>query len=857
VKFFSSKRRAIALAALVLLLLFILRPGASRLKSRIVNSISSAVGRPVEVGSVQIRLLPRPGFELHDLVVYDDPAFGAEPMLRCSEVSAALRVTSLLRGRLEVARLDLTEPSLNLVHAPQGGWNLEALVEHSAHKALAPTSKAKLEPRPGFPYIEGTSARINFKNGAEKKPYALTNADFALWQDSENTWGVRLKTQPFRSDFNLNDTGILQVNGTWQRASLVRDTPLQFSVEWNRAQLGQLTKFFSGSDQGWRGTAQLDLTLTGTPAHLEVASSASVQDFRRYDIENGNALKLAAHCKGQYSSLDHTFHALDCMAPVGDGRVTVNGDMGFPGTHTFDLVVAVENVPASAAVALVHRAKKNLPDDLTAGGVIQGRLAWRVNAEDHSKSRFEGRGEISGFRLASVSNKVEMGPETVPFVFAAESPKLTAKERGVAIMAMPEGPHVEFGPLPVAMGRGVTARGWIAHSGYNIALAGDADISKTLRLARMVGLPAMQANAEGLATVDLRISGPWIGEPWTGGRYDFGTGFAGPQVTGSAKLRNVRVAFRGTGAPVEILSAELQLLPEAAHVEKLSVKAADAQWTGSVQLPRGCGSPDACQPQFNLHASQISLHALNNWIDPKPAERPWYRVLDSGTQVKPSLLSNLHASGSISFDHFEMRGVTVTQVAAHLRMDHGKIDITQISGSMFAGRLAGEWHADDNVTPAICRSSGTLNGISLTRVADVMKGESFTGTANTTFELKGTCGAEFWPSAEGFVRFSASNAVLPNLSLADDATPLRIIQFSGQAKMEAGHLAINDATVDSGSGKFQLSGTASLNGDLELKLARPANFPGAGFAITGTLAQPRVKTAPGLEQARLKTDPAK
>jgi len=180
----SSKRRLIAVATVVVLLLFVFRPGASRLKSRVVSSISSGVGRSVDIGSVHVRLLPRPGFDIKNLVVYDDPAFGAEPMLRAGEVTASLRLLSLIRGRIEIARLDLTEPSLNLVHRDNGRWNLEALLEHTAQIPLAPTRKAKSEPRPGFPYIEATSARINFKSGQEKKPYALTNADFSLWQEA-------------------------------------------------------------------------------------------------------------------------------------------------------------------------------------------------------------------------------------------------------------------------------------------------------------------------------------------------------------------------------------------------------------------------------------------------------------------------------------------------------------------------------------------------------------------------------------------------------------------------------------------------------------------------------------------------
>ena len=352
VKLPTSKRRIVAAAALIVLVLFLLRPGASRLKSRIVSSISSGVGRSVDIGSVHLRLLPRPGFDLENLVVYDDPAFGAEPMLRASEVTADLRLTSLVRGRLEIARLDLTEPSLNLVHMPGGRWNLEALLERTAHIPLAPTGKAKSEPRPGFPYIEATGARINFKSGPEKKPYALTNADFSLWQDSENSWGVRLKAQPIRTDLNLNDTGRLQVSGTWQRADALRDTPLQFNMEWNRAQLGQFTKFFTGNDQGWRGGVLLDVTLAGTPAKLQIASNASIQDFRRYDITSGQALRLAAHCDGriQFARSDDS-RACCARAPVGSGLITLKGDMGLPGSRSYGLVLTAENVPASAAAA--------------------------------------------------------------------------------------------------------------------------------------------------------------------------------------------------------------------------------------------------------------------------------------------------------------------------------------------------------------------------------------------------------------------------------------------------------------------------------------------------------------------------
>ncbi len=353
-------------------MLFVLRPGASRLKSRIIASISAGVGRPVDLGSVHVRLLPRPGFDLENLVVYDDQAFGPEPMLRASEVTADLRLTSLLRGRIEIARLNLTEPSLNLVHEQGGRWNMEALLERTAHTPLAPTGNTKSAPRPRFPYIEGSSGRINFKSGPEKKAYAFINADFSLWQDSENSWGVRLKAQPLRTDLNLNDVGQLRVDGTWQRADSFKETPLKFDVEWTRAQLGQVTKFLSGNDKGWRGEIELIAALSGSPAQLKFTSTASIDDFRRYDITSGKALRLAAHCDGEYSTVSHEFHQVLCGAPVGSGLITLEGDVGLPGSGHYAVTVKAENIPASAFVVLAERAKKNLPDDVLAEGTLRG-----------------------------------------------------------------------------------------------------------------------------------------------------------------------------------------------------------------------------------------------------------------------------------------------------------------------------------------------------------------------------------------------------------------------------------------------------------------------------------------------------
>src|SRR6202158_1892834 len=258
-----------AIAAL-LLILFLFRPGVYRLRNRIATSIGSALGRRVALDNVRFHLLPRPGFDLEGLGISNDPSFSAEPMIRAQDVSAAIRFRSLLRGRLEIANLSATEPSINLVRNIQGRWNLASLLERNAQIPAAPTAKGVCERRPALPYLEAGHARLNFKLGQTKKAYALMDADVALWQDSENSWSARLKAEPVRTDFNLSDTGLVQINATWQRAPNLWLTPVEITARWQNGQLGQITKLLSGQDRGWRGGVSFTAKLSGTPEALRI-----------------------------------------------------------------------------------------------------------------------------------------------------------------------------------------------------------------------------------------------------------------------------------------------------------------------------------------------------------------------------------------------------------------------------------------------------------------------------------------------------------------------------------------------------------------------------------------------------------
>src|SRR5205807_421769 len=91
-----------------------------------------------------------------------------------------------------------------------------------------------------------------------------------------------------------------------------------------------------------------------------------------------------------------------------------------------------------------------------------------------------------------------------------------------AAMLSPRGSHLDLGPFAIALGKSspATVHGWIARSGYNIFVQGDAQVQRLLQVAQTLGLRAVPSTAEGLAKLDLQIAGAW-------------SGFAAPQITGT------------------------------------------------------------------------------------------------------------------------------------------------------------------------------------------------------------------------------------------------------------------------------------------------------------------------------------
>lgn len=370
------KRRLLwsAVIAAVLLLLIFVPPliNANRYRLQIARSMSESLGRPVHLDNVTLHLLPVPGLTLSNLVVSEDPAFGDEPTLRADSVEATLRLGSLWRRRVEFSTVRFIEPHVNLVRNAEGRWNLADVLLHASHVDTAPTGQRHAGPTPRFPYIEATGGRVNVKLAEEKLPFAITNADFALWLPSPRQWRVRLTGQPARTDIDITDPGVVRLEGDLQRAPTVAEVPVNLRATWHDTPMGQASHILTGNDLGWRGTLNVDAWLAGTLGAAQLKTRITLDDLRRADFAPAHPLDLQITCGAGVSVPAVTLSNLRCTMPddAPTPMVFESASLNLQHPQQSQSTLTAQEIPLRWALLWAALFSPRVPTDLHPAGTV-------------------------------------------------------------------------------------------------------------------------------------------------------------------------------------------------------------------------------------------------------------------------------------------------------------------------------------------------------------------------------------------------------------------------------------------------------------------------------------------------------
>jgi hypothetical protein len=115
------------------------------------------------------------------------------------------------------------------------------------------------------------------------------------------------------------------------------------------------------------------------------------------------------------------------------------------------------------------------------------------------------------------------------------------------------------------------------------------------------------------------------------------------------------------------------------------------------------------------------------------------------------------------------------------------------------------------------------------------------GSASYRFKTSGWNLQDLLKEAELDAKFTVKDGDFPHVMLSASSEPLHASEFSGRLALHDGNFSLDNTELVTDSGVFNISGTATLAGDLNLKMSRENS---TGYNISGTLDQTRVSPIP-------------
>ncbi len=840
-----------SVAAVVALLAILVVPplvSVSRYKGQITNLISRSLGRPVRMSSVHVRLLPRPGFVLYDLVVDENPAFGAEPVIHASSVTAPIRIWSLWRGRLEISEISVDEASLNLVRTPDGMWNLDSLLETTASNAGKADANRSRTATP-FPRLEATNSRINFKRGVEKLPFSLIDTDLSFWQSNPGEWRIQLRGQPARTDLSINsaDTGIVEIDATAHQAADLRQMPLHLDLDWRNAQLGQLTRLLAGSDAGWRGDLRGEVHLDGTLENAQIKTRLRATGVHRAEFAPAAPMDFDANCSLVYHYTKRAVENLACDSPLGGGRIRVTGEMN-GNDHLPRYSVEMDHVPVAAGLEALRTVRSGVDPSLNAAGTISGKVSY-----DETPVPVIAQKKTSGAMSRAKTHTAKPGtPPTEPLkgAFTVEGFQL----KGGGLSTPLTAPKIEIAPtaaaprhdqqlagtfaIPAGAPLPLTLNLHLAFRSYQVTAHGQVSVQRAREIARATGLPnaaALDQLAGDPLAVDLFAQGPWLptqdvfasesrpvlavnriarGVAKTAGVGDASVPSA-DSLSGTVTVHNASWKANYLASPVEISEGTLHVDNGEIRWDPINFTFGPLKGSATLTVPKACDSEEPCPasslPSFNVRFGSVDSATMQTAI---------LGAHEKGTLLS-DLLNRLRRSaapvwppmqGTVTAESLTLGPVTLQGVQAQLHIAATGIEITALDGKMLGGTMHASGTLVTGDKPDYTLSA-VFQKLNPTAVGQML-GQNWRGgtfDANGKIELAGYTVSDLAGTAKGSLHFEWSRGV------ASSSTDLgHFDRWTGNAEIANGKVTIGQNEVARGSRKHAVAASVALSRPVKL-----------------------------------------
>lgn len=778
---------------------------AERFRGRVQLGLERALGRQVSFGSLSLRLLPRPGFSLENVVIGEDPAFAAEPFARVDRMDCDLRLRSLLRWKLDILQLSLERPSFNIVRNSSGHWNLESLL---GHQSPGPSSPSSLSP---FDlHLETSDARINFKLGYDKKPFVIDSVDGHL-DFVRARHGVRfhLTGNPLRTDLLLPSPGRMEFEGEWM-PGLGKSGPLDATLTASGSMLYDWVPIVTGHNPEVYGVMNASAHLTGSFRILNAEGRIRISQLHRWDQPPpSGGLDSEIFFRGQYDR-GHSrlsFESLD--AGFADSHLHLTGSVdGIGGEPQLDLVLAVERSRLKDFQTLAGRFTQSMKNWSATGRLdalmtIQGAWSDRryggfVQIRNVRLTTPAGSYPISAIALQIDRNRVRLAPVRLDL-----APRVALVAEGtVERKSMARRRH--------SSSRSAAASGPLE---YKLEVAAKAvPLRALVRFARGVGIHiAKGVDARGEASANFTLAGL------------LPSGGTLPGVVGSVDLRAASLLIPGLTEPLHIPKAHIKVHDRTITANPVVAVIGTSVFTGHLEHSGARRAPW----HFDVKANALSIQQGALWFDvlgnrqpvPLLLRLPGLRSLVERRTAATNLFNAVNARGQFSTPRLAYRALVIHNFHSNVNIT-GRVIRVEGKFRTGGGRGAGKLAVDLTQSPARIDGEATLADAHLQALAPFLPAALHQSrgvySLSTQVGTLGLSRQEIASNLEGQATVQLKNVnfgefdPLAALARAEGRTDLEPLHGESVMRSATLNLKIRDQRVAVASEPFVLSG-ANVN----------------------------------------------
>ncbi|MCC6590326.1 MAG: AsmA family protein [Bryobacterales bacterium] len=604
---------------------------AQRFAAAIQQAMQQALSREVEVqGEARFVLFPRPGFSVDRVVIHEDPQFSVEPFAYVPTLELGVSIPALLVGRIEAAGIRLVEPSINLMKAPEGGWNVQRFIQDA------------LRPQRGLPGLKVTTGRLNVKFGDVKSIFYLADADLSVEADATNPtrFGVQFEGEPARTDRALRAFGRLSGRGMLEWDAERKTEPrLQLSLSLERSAVSEFVTMLEGRSVGLGGFVSSRARVEGPLSAITIDGTLQLDEFERWGWLLPSTSGWGLTYRGLLNLRDQEFVLGTVEPPSGKApvacRVRVVEMFARP---RWVALWTLRELPLDSLRALLAELAPALPTNLAAGGKVSGVVSM-------SRNGVHGRVRVQD----------------------AVSGDATADQADVLV----EGSSLILEPARIAWDK----RTATVEGRFDAATG-----------ARAVNLQATQMPVKDLSKFGVAADMPLF-TGLQGGRWTGQIGYtiapeADPEWTIDAHVEDFALPVDGLREPVRIASAAVALHGEALALQQMHGRAGEIAFRGSYQSSR--------RAPLRISVERTSIADIVSLLEPS-LHRPGSLLSRTlrRTEPAPEWLRSRRTAGALAIGTLEHGEQTVENLRAAFVWLGPTIQLSDISGTYSSGRLQG------------------------------------------------------------------------------------------------------------------------------------------------------------------------